>query len=84
MDAQPASYLRSALQSAGIEVQGLEVTDYSPDVFGDLVAVADTSIGKLKITYDRMFFVEPDRPLHDEVFSRLIEALEAGKRRAAY
>lgn len=83
MDAQPASYLRVALQSVGLEVRGLEVTDYSPDFFGNLVAYADTSVGKLKITYDRNFYVETDHPMQDEVLSGVIEALEAGKHRAA-
>jgi len=82
MDAQPAKYLREALQCVGLSVQSLQVTHYSPESFGNLIALADTDIGILKITYDRMFYVDADQPLRNQVISDLIEALDSAKRRA--
>ena len=52
------TYLRRALISEGLEVHTLEIERYSPEFFGNLIANADTNCGKLRIVYDRSFFVE--------------------------
>lgn len=81
MGPEPATYLRAALETVGLQVHRLIVEDYAPDTFGNLVAVAETSAGELRITYDRGFYVEarePDRFTH--VRGKVIDALETARR----
>ena len=79
MGSEPATYIRAALEAVGLQIHRLIVEDYAPDSFGNLVAVADTSAGELKITYDRDFYVEarePDRfaSVRDKVIDALVTA----------
>jgi hypothetical protein len=54
----PDTYIRAALVSEGLEVHSLVIEDYTPEHFGNLTASADTNCGRLRIVYDRDFFVD--------------------------
>lgn len=81
MGPELATYLRAALETVGLQVHRLFVEDYAPDTFGNLVAVAETSAGELRITYDRGFHVEARKPdLFTHVRGKVIDALETARR----
>lgn len=80
MGPEPATYICAALEAVGLQVHRLIVEDFAPDTFGNLVAVAETSAGELRITYDRGFYVEAresDRFTH--VRGKVIDALETAR-----
>jgi hypothetical protein len=60
----------------GLSDEGVTVTDYSSKVFGNLVAVAKTDVGELRIVYDRGFFVDTSGPVDRDVIADLIAVLE--------
>lgn len=53
MPSEPTNYIRRALEAVGLEVDVLELEHYAPEVFGNLVAMAQTNVGELKIIYDQ-------------------------------
>lgn len=63
MTDHPASYIRAGLSSLGIQCHALKVEGYSPRLFGNFVAVAETDVGTLRIIYDREFYVDVRQPL---------------------
>lgn len=87
-DESPEPYIRAAFAAVGIPLHRLQITDYSPQVFGNLVAHASTDIGPLKITYDRAFFVDAlgegqDSGADNPLIRALVDALESAKRSSA-
>ena len=79
----PSDYLRQALESVGIVVHSMHLEHYSPEVFGNLVARAETAVGSLRIVYDRGFYVEAGpTPLAPDLMSRIVAALETRKRQS--
>jgi hypothetical protein len=84
----PEPYIRAAFADVGIGLHRLQITDYDPDTFGNLVAFASTDIGPLKIIYDRAFFVEVvnkgrDSGADNPLVRALVDALESAKRSSA-
>jgi hypothetical protein len=76
MLSEPTNYIRRALEAVSLEVDALKVEHYAPEAFGNLVAMAQTNVGELKIVYDRGFYLEarePDRI--SDIQARIIEAL---------
>jgi len=87
-DEGPEPYIRAAFAAVGIPLHRLQITDYNPQLFGNLVAYAATDIGRLKIIYDRAFFVDApgegrDSGADDPLIRALVEALESAKRSSA-
>ena len=81
MATAPASYVYKALSSLGIRCDELKVEGYSPEVFGNFGAVAKTSVGTLRIVYDREFWVEADQPLSPPLSEQgIVLALDHAKR----
>ncbi len=77
----PASYVYKALSSLGIRCDELSVEGYNPEVFGNFGAVAKTSVGTLRIVYDREFWVEADQPLPPPLSEKgIVSALDHAKR----
>lgn len=72
------AYIIAALSSVGITCRTLDVFSYDPMMFGNLMAEAETSIGKLKIVYDRAFFVEAEQA-DTTILDEIVEALEQHK-----
>jgi hypothetical protein len=81
MATAPASYVYKALASLGIRCDELAVEGYNPGVFGNFGAVAKTSVGTLRIIYDREFWVEADQPLPPPLSEQsIVSALDYAKR----
>ena len=76
MEDSPLPYIQNALRRVSLSDKDITVTNYSPKVFGNLVAVARTKVGELRIVYDRGFFVDASRPVDDWLVAELIAALE--------
>lgn len=77
----PASYVYKALSSLGIQCDEVTVEGYNPEVFGNFDAVAVTSVGTLRIVYDREFWVEADQPLPPPLSEQgIVSALNHAKR----
>jgi hypothetical protein len=80
---QPTVYIHAAFSSLGINVQSLDIAHYDPAAFGNLVANADTSVGRLNIAYDRGFHVDGYNGATEQpTLEQIIEALEQHKRAA--
>lgn len=76
----PAIYINAALSSLGIICETIDISDYSPLTFGNFVAVAETNIGRISITYDRAFHVEVVQRLPETPsVSRIADVLEQHK-----
>ena len=81
MGPEPAAYLRAALEAAGLQVHRLIVEEYAPETFGNLVVVAETSAGELRIIYDRGFYVEAREPARfTHLRGKVIDAVETARR----
>lgn len=79
MTASPDTIVRAACEAAGLPTSKVSVCHYSPEMFGNFVAVADTSVGRLEITYDRGFYIDAEPPLEAALSSRLLQFLAAQK-----
>lgn len=87
-DEGPEPYIRAAFAAVGIPLHRLQITDYTPQSFGNLVAYASTDIGPLKIIYDRAFFVDAlgegrDSGADNPLIQALVDALESAARSSA-
>ncbi len=77
-----ATYINAALSSVGITCRALKILEYNPTVFGNLTAEAETSVGKLRIIYDRAFYVDAQQQLEPPTIEHIIDALERHKKAA--
>jgi hypothetical protein len=78
---EPSAYVRAALSSLGIQCASLTIEGYSPRVFGNFGATAETDVGVLRILYDREFYVEADRKLPPDLsIQHIVDTLDRFKR----
>jgi hypothetical protein len=77
MTASPETIVCAACEAAGLPTSNVSVSHYSPETFGNFVAVAHTSVGRLEVTYDRGFYIEAESPLEAGLASCLLQLLEA-------
>ena len=80
-DQQPSAYIEEALSSAGISCTDIRILSYSPSAFGNLVAIAHTSIGLLNIVYDRGFSIDHPQEIVIDT-AAIITALDCHKKMA--
>jgi hypothetical protein len=76
----PEAYIRAAFNNVGLSVSSVEVVDYAPEVFGNLIAEVSSSVGNLTAIYDREFILRAPHPLPSGMDERLKRALEEAKR----
>ena len=76
MSEAPTAYIHAALVSLGTKCRTIEPSFYDPTGFGNLVAIAETSVGKLRIFYDRGFYVEAHERSESANVGQIVDALE--------